>query len=129
MKKISIIFFTFVYLIVASGVAFNVHYCKGKINNISFLCHKSNEGCCGKKKMNKKNCCKEKSSVLKINDTQYSSTSLKTSPTSVKTIDACFSKINFSLNKIFEIKTISFLHAPPDIYQNPIYLQYRVLII
>lgn len=128
LKKVFVIFLTLIYLIVASGTAFSFHYCKGKMNSISFA-WKKNEDCCGKKKMTKKNCCKEKTSVLKINDSQYSSTSLKTPTTSIKTIDACFAQVNINLNKNVGIKICSTVHAPPDIYQNPIYLQYRVLTI
>lgn len=116
-------------MFVASGVAFNFHYCKGKINSISLAFGQKHDGCCGKKKMTKKNCCKEKTAVLKINDTQYSSTSLKTPTTSINTIDAGFSQISFHLNNSFETKAISRVDAPPDIYRNPIYLQYRILII
>ncbi|OFY83840.1 MAG: hypothetical protein A3F72_07510 [Bacteroidetes bacterium RIFCSPLOWO2_12_FULL_35_15] len=129
LKKAVILFLTFIYLFVASGVAFNFHYCKGKINNISLAFGQKHDNCCGKKKMTKKNCCKEKTAVLKINDTQYSSTSLKTPTTSINTIDACFSQISFHLNDNFEKKVISRIDAPPDIYRNPIYLQYRILII
>ena len=128
LKKAGIIFLTFIYLVVASGVAFNLHYCGGKISSVS-LWKKDNDDCCGKKKMTKKNCCKEKTSVLKISDTQYSSTSLKTPTTSIKTIDICFSQVNMLLKNSFEIKNSSTAHAPPDIYHNPIYLQNRILII
>lgn len=129
MKKTVILFLTFIYLVVASGMAFNFHFCKGKINSVSLAFGQKHEGCCGKKKMTKKKCCDEKIAILKINDTQYSSTSLKTPTTSVKTIDACFAQFNFNLSKSLETKIISSVHAPPDIYQNPIYLQYRILII
>ena len=128
MKKALIIFLTFIYLFVASGVAFNVHYCGGKISSISLL-KKENDDCCGKKRMKKKNCCKEKTSVLKINDTQYSSISLKTPTNTIKTIDGSFVYVSLKLNKNFGIKISSTVHAPPDIYQNPIYLQHRILII
>ena len=128
MKKALIIFLTFIYLVVASGMAINLHYCGGKISSVS-LWKKEKDDCCGKKKMKKKNCCKEKTSVLKIKDTQYSSTSLKTPPNTIKTIDACFAYVSFKLNKNFGIKITSTVHAPPNIYQNPIYLQYRILII
>ncbi len=129
MKKTIIIFLTFIYLFVASGVAFNFHYCKGKFNSISLALGQKHDGCCGKKTMTKKKCCKETTAVIKIKDTQYSSTSLKTPAISIKTIDACFVQLNFNLNYKLEEKIISSLHAPPNIYQNPIYLQHRILII
>ncbi|MCX6295576.1 MAG: hypothetical protein NTX97_05840 [Bacteroidetes bacterium] len=129
MKKSLILFLTFVYLVVASGLAFNLHYCGGKISSISLAFVSNHDNCCGKKKMTKKNCCKNKTSVLKINENQHSSTSIKAPATSFKVIEACFTQINFNVATIIEAKNISRIHAPPDIYQDPIYLQYRVLII
>ena len=80
--------------------------------------------------MTKKNCCKEKTTVLKINDTQYSSLNIKTPESTVKSIDDCFAQVSLSLyQNTTGIKIISSLHAPPEIYQSPIYLQHRVLII
>lgn len=87
------------------------------------------DGCCGKKKMTKKNCCKEKTAILKIKDSQYSTASLKTPTTSVIAIDFWFSQTCFDLNKTLEARATSSIHAPPDIYQDPIYLKYRILII
>lgn len=128
MKKVSVIFLTFIYLIVASGLTFNLHYCGGKISDIS-LWKSEIDNCCGGKKVMKKNCCENKISVLKIKDTQYSSSSLQLPVKSVKIIDASYPLFSLNPNKIFEIKINSTVHDPPDIYKNPIFLQYGVLLI
>ena len=110
-------------------MAFTFHFCKGKINSISLAFGQKHEGCCGKKKMTKKKCCDEKTAILKINDTQHSSENLKTPLANIYTIDASFAQLHFNLTKSLEATTASSIHAPPDIYQNPIYLQFRILII
>ena len=129
LKKFTVIFLTFIYLLVVSGVAFNIHYCKGKLNGISLALGQKHDGCCGKKKMTKKKCCKETTSVIKINDTQYSSESLKTPGANINTIAAYFVQFNVLFIKTPESKNYISIHAPPELYQNPIYLQHRILII
>ena len=129
MKKAAILFLTFIYLVVASGTVFHFHYCNGKINGISLVDEKIQDECCDEKEINTNECCDEKTTVLKINDTQYFSSSLKTPANIIKVIDANFSQVNSYQNNSLETKTISAGHHPPNVYQNPIYLQYRILII
>lgn len=129
MKKVFLLFLTFIYLVLTTGIVFHVHYCEGKINGISLADEKNQDECCDEKEIIKKNCCEEKISVLKINDTQLSSTNHKSPTISVKIIDSCFPSTDTHLHKNFGIKNITTAYHPPDIYQNPIYLQYRILII
>lgn len=129
MKKVFLLFLTFVYLVLTTGIVFHVHYCEGKINGISLADEKNQDECCDEKESVKKNCCEEKTAVFKINDSQHSSTNLKTPAISVKSIDFCFSFTDNHLHKNIGIKNNTTAHHPPDICQNPIYLQYRILII
>lgn len=66
-KKIFSISLLFLYLVCVSGARINVHYCGGKIKEISFFQGYKKEGCCGNK-MKSKKCCNDKLAVLKIND-------------------------------------------------------------
>ncbi|MBN1252058.1 MAG: hypothetical protein JXR51_08900 [Bacteroidales bacterium] len=43
-KKLFSISISFVYLIITIGITFNVHYCNGKVNSISFF--ENNDICC-----------------------------------------------------------------------------------
>ena len=63
MKQISILIFSIFYLLVSTGISFNLHYCGGKIENISFNQSKIKQ-CCGGAVMSK-NCCQNKTISLK----------------------------------------------------------------
>jgi hypothetical protein len=126
-KFFASILFSIFYLTSTSGITVNAHYCGGKIKHISFF--KGNEkNCCGKKKMSK-NCCKDKAAYFKVKDNHQSSDLLK-SPTPT-------SKISLSVLPVFEHdfafdhqnNPVLNYHAPPVLYDNPIYLQHRVLLI
>ncbi len=127
MKKSSIILLAVFYLFVSSGLAMNFHFCGGKLKNISFL-QDNEKGCCGSKKKSM-GCCKNHSLVYKIKDKHSPVTSLKTPQINSKLLFI----IPFQFTFIFETKieeTISSFHfKPPVLYDNPIYLNNKVLII
>lgn len=59
----------FVYIVVASGVAVNIHYCMGKLTGVDYSYN--NDGTCGKCGMkNKKGCCHNDFKIVKISDDQ-----------------------------------------------------------
>ena len=128
MKKSLIILFASFYLILASGLSISLHYCGGKLKDISFFSSSNEEGCCGTKKKSK-GCCSEKSAFIKVKDNHFAGNSIKVLNSSIKSIPAPV------FNQLFEIQNpdISYTalnyHAPPVFYDNPIYLKHRVLII
>ena len=64
MKKAAAISLLFLFLFTNSGIAVNVHWCRGKITSVKFF-ENDKYGCkCGKKAM-KRGCCKDKSVILK----------------------------------------------------------------
>lgn len=66
MKKAISIVFIFIFLFSSSGFSITTHYCKGKLQSVNILFGK--KGCsCGKKKMSK-DCCKDKTNIVKISD-------------------------------------------------------------
>lgn len=105
----------------------NIHYCCGKIKHIS-LFNSNDDSCCGKKKMNK-NCCKEKVIYFKIKDNHKSNQITKTLTPSFKYIIANVPK--FKDNFQFDIINYSVqnYYSPPVLYDNPIYLKNRILLI
>jgi len=128
MKKTLIILFSFFYLSLTSGITLNLHYCGGKIKNISFFHTNSEEGCCGKK-MKSKGCCDEKTTIFKVKDNHQSSDNIKLVFNHFKVFDVAVpvlvSKIYIESNSY----TVLNYHAPPVLYDNPLYLKYRVLLI
>jgi hypothetical protein len=108
-KHISL-FLAFFVLVSNSGLAFNVHYCEGKIAAISSVfskeevCEipiKETKSCCAKEKTTHKKCCSDKE--VKIES--------KTEKVVVKTI-------SFDLDSVFviqEFKTFDFVFSPKKV--------------
>ena len=72
MKKLVISIFAVFYLGLSCGFAFNMHFCMGKFSSVE-LFHTGNKKCskCGMK--NREGCCNSKLTVVKITDSQQSS--------------------------------------------------------
>lgn len=62
MKRISAIVFTFLYLLLTSGFAINVHYCLGEVDSVSLI-PLSKECCCGETGMDM-GCCGDEQIVF-----------------------------------------------------------------
>jgi len=121
LKRTFVIVFCFVYFFSSVGVAFNLHYCGGKLKSISLI-HSDEKDCCGTK-MKKKDCCKEKSFSYKIKDNQNSNGKYFSLKNTAKIIDIYINSVCNTLEKtnLGLIITPDF-HAPPDIGFSDTYL-------
>jgi hypothetical protein len=128
-KRILTITLLFAYLICVSGVRINVHYCGGKIKDISFFQVKEKDGCCGNK-MRSKNCCKDKLAILKVKDIHKSIHSLKVpnATSQLKNFIVPEPLLNFCANNISSDMFVD-SPDPPDLNVQDIYLNNRVLLI
>jgi hypothetical protein len=126
MKKILIGFLLLVYTTFASGINLQLHYCQGKLKSISFFA-KENSCCTSKSK--KSSCCDNKTNFFKVNDKHSSNASLTVVPCKGKISQVLFSSQDFKLYTSIQGNYITAYHAPPVIYDNPLYLKNRVLII
>lgn len=128
MKKSLIILFASFYLMLASGLSISLHYCGGKLKDISLFSNGNEDGCCGTKKKSK-GCCNEKTAFIKVKDNHFGGNNLKVLNSPVKSIPAAV------FHQLFEIPNTEIpytalnYHSPPVLYDNPIYLKHRVLII
>lgn len=128
MKKITIILLTFFYFTVASGITVNMHYCGGKFKQISLFHPVNDNGCCGSKKKSK-GCCNNKTTFIKVKDNHNLN----------KNVNLTFNQFKiltpFTSTQLFAnlFKSDFYLkldyHSPPLLYNNPLYLKYKVLII
>jgi hypothetical protein len=126
-KLVLSIIFSIFYLTSTSGVSINAHYCGGKIKHISFFKH-SEKNCCGKKKMSK-NCCKDKAAYFKVKD-NHQSNDVLTSPVPSNEITLfVLSAFEYHFNVISTNQLVLNCHAPPVLYDNPLYLKHKVLLI
>jgi hypothetical protein len=128
LKKTIIILLASFYLIIASGLTVSLHYCGGKLKEISFLNKDNDKGCCGKKKMSK-DCCKDEVTYFKVKDDHNSSSLLKAPVPSDKIINIVLPVFEHNFLSNYVRVIILNYHAPPVIYDNPLYLQHRVFLI
>jgi hypothetical protein len=128
-KKILTIILLFIYLVCVSGARINVHYCGGKIKDISFFQMNEKEGCCGNK-MKSKNCCKDKFAVLKVKDIHKSAHGLKVQDviSQMKNFIVPVLLLNFCANNTSSDVFVD-CPDPPDLNVPDIYLNNRVLLI
>lgn len=97
----------------SSGFSINAHYCKGKLQSVSLLFAK--KGCkCGKKKM-AKDCCKNKTEIVKIKDNYIPSPVILTPTTELITFAFAYIQ-SFNLSAIESVSVESNLNYlyPPD---------------
>lgn len=126
-KKATIIFLSVFYLVFASGFTLSAHYCGGKLKNISLF--SSNEkGCCGNKKKSK-GCCKDKKTVIKVQENHHATKIAQVGNPTVHLLAFLPTQLLFNLLLSNEINITSNYHAPPVLYDNPLYLKHQVLLI
>ena len=129
MKKSLIILFASFYLILASGLSVSLHYCGGKLKDISLFSTSNENGCCGNKKKSK-GCCKNKTAFLKVKDNHEANTLLKAPSPTKLTVDAPAIILNYYVYADNVLDLVINYHAPPVVlYGNPLYLENRVLLI
>jgi len=124
MRKTGVIFLSVLYFLVATGITMNLHYCGGKLKDISFFQTKE-DGCCGNKKKSK-GCCKEKTLVYKVKSIHKTVAKTTIPNTSVKHFLANYVVLDFTCDKP-SIKLYALLdcNAPPFLDPEPVYLLNR----
>lgn len=125
MKKAFIITLSFFYLVVASGIFLNLHYCGDDLKKIALFCTNDEEGCCGSEE-EENGCCNDVSSFFKIKDDHFS----------VKGLNILLPDFSFfSLPQTILVFSISgdydqykeTVHDPP--IDDPLYIRNRILLI
>jgi len=76
-----------------------------------------------------KNCCKDKAAYFKIKDNHQSSNLLKSPTPSFKVTDFVLPVFECNLNVVSTTQLVLNYHAPPVLYDNPLYLKHKVLLI
>lgn len=127
MKRVLVFTLLTFYTALACGLNVKLHYCGGKLKNISLIAKSDESGCCGSK-MKSKDCCKNKTCFLKVKDSYHSTSSLNTIShnTAIDVVRLVF-LVNYTENRSENFFNKE--HNPPVFYDNPIYLKNRVFII
>ena len=121
MKRIAVIFFTLIYLLSTSGVAWSNFYCCGKFKeSYWFQFHNSSKDCKGNKKAG---CCDTKSFFAKVKDNHSPSSTIKVTGAKINALFYSTFVAVFNFRKAsIEPLSFAFLHAPPLISKQPVYL-------
>lgn len=123
MKKIFISLFAVVYLVIASGMVMNIHYCMGKISSVTFNDEQDHDdGKCGKCGMDKteNHCCIDDVKFVKITDAHQSTQTVN----EVNTVDVNLlsHQINFIVSSQGNsIEPFSIYNSPPPKTLNKVY--------
>lgn len=111
-----------------SGISISLHYCGGKLKNISLFEKENEEGCCGSK-MKSKGCCNEEAAFIKVKDDQHSGNYFSLSNNSSEITLAILPVQLFLVMDESPKYGGKNYHALPVLYEEPLYLKHRVLII
>ncbi|MBS1637528.1 MAG: hypothetical protein JST26_16555 [Bacteroidetes bacterium] len=128
MKKVLILSLLCLYTSIMCGVNIQLHYCGGKYKSISFFGNGNEKGCCGSKKKSA-GCCKNKQALIKVKDIHQSvkTAEINTPPSQVTDIVAI--QLLLHVPDAFHFAGASSCYSPPVLYDNPLYVKNRVLII
>lgn len=128
MKRLFIFSLLIVYTAMACGVNVQLHYCGGKLKSISLFDKTEKGGCCGSK-MKSKDCCKNKTTFIKVKDNHNSNSSLLDITFKGKALECFSTNFNNKIHNVSQDEFTPYYHTPPVLYDNPQYLKNRVLII
>ncbi|MFM9943992.1 MAG: HYC_CC_PP family protein [Bacteroidia bacterium] len=128
MKRVTVIFLLFLFLIANSGLVVNVHYCGGSLASIDFFSNEKHKCPCGETPM-KENCCAEQTAVLKVSNV-IEKTDLYILKNQLPTFEF-IGFINLTIKPYLCLKYAvpDFYYPPPFKPKAPIYLLDRVFLI
>ena len=112
MKKGLVLILAFLYITLTSGVVVNIHYCMGRLSEVTYG-HDTNEKCdkCGMKQKN--GCCETEHKFIKTQDSHFASKSVNAPGSVYAIVPNVFSTevIAVSLSKRHDNPRY---HSPPD---------------
>jgi len=127
MKRITVIFLMFLYLIPAIGVTVSAHYCGGKVTSVSLNPFNTKHDCpCGSRKM-EKDCCKNEISITKLDDKQQKKQQVFCNVVNISDFH-CAISFSQTFNGHSLLLSSGFDHSthPPDDLKHPIYIRYCI---
>jgi len=114
MKKIFAILLGLIYLAVSSGIVVNMHYCMGKLADISYNTQTDSHcGICG---MDDSGCCHDDVKVVKLEDSYKSATIINFQLPVLEALSPGTPVYTFSIHHSCP-GVVSYANDPPDIQQ------------
>ena len=122
MRRTTAILLTLIYLVSTSGIALSNFYCCGKLKETYFFSHHDyGKKCKGNKKAS--GCCDTKTIYYKVKDNHFPSTEVKAKGGDfTKILFNAFLPLFIFQNASSQTASFTFLHAPPLISKQPVYL-------
>jgi hypothetical protein len=121
MKKLFLGILSFIYITLASGVAVNMHYCMGKLNDVEYV-YNSNTDKCGKCGMDNKNgCCHTDFKIVKLADDQQLAKAAIDIAQAPAILPPVFVDLSQSIQGSNRFLALPY-YSPPDCRDLPVYL-------
>lgn len=128
LKKIVTISLAVFYLFVASGVFLNLHFCGDHVKKFALYTVNDEEGCCGSEEEEGGGCCKNESSFFKVKDDHHSFGTVKLTQNQIQCVEVIQPELQISLGPDYSLfKETDY--DPPVLYDDPLYLKHKVLLI
>ena len=109
------------FLFANSGIAVNLHYCRGKFSSIQFFANGTGACKCGKKTM-KAGCCKNVTTIIKAVDDLDKANSI-TVPLQIENLNFTLPLLKVKLDyPPIQLQFANFYHPPPPKKSCPIFL-------
>ena len=127
MKRLIVTIFAFFYLCLSTGATVHLHYCMGKLVELS-LWHENKNGKCGgcgmpkSQKKTNKSCCKDEQKSIKIvNDQKATANEYQILQASFNTVASSFIELPVGvISPVIDKSQVS--HSPPRSSEAGIYL-------
>lgn len=114
MKKLFTIFLALTYLAISSGIVVNMHYCMGKLANVTYNTQSDSHcGICG---MDDSGCCHDDVKVVKLEDNHKSASTIHFQLPATEPLAAHHSLYDLTVQDIVPLKLL-YNNPPPDLYQ------------
>lgn len=129
MKKAAAILLLALFLITNSGMSVTMHWCGGRLADVSLFSTEKHNCPCGKKKM-KPGCCKDRAVTLKANNELAKTNSLTVKIPTPK-IEFSFTTVQRDINAAaqFQLAVVETYHPPPCYHTCAIYVRHRSFLI
>lgn len=132
LKRFVVTILTLIYLGTATGTSVNLHYCMGKLAELSLWQNESKTcGKCGMEEADNKDngCCKDEHKQLKVDDDHKLAASIYSwNILSAALPTMVFFHFNFT-EALFTSEEFPVSNAPPFVAKTPTYLRLRVFLI
>lgn len=127
MRRLVIGFLLLLYLLPSGGVSIRVHYCCGRIENISLFSWQEDECCCSNRAPSK-GCCEDRQTVFQFADDQQHADQFRLACAQSPAIIA-FKPEDASFSLFWKRQKAQNVYGNPNCHAPPLFLRHSHLLI